>query len=232
MLPISPERPEALSKADEITQCGVIAVITIEALEHTLPVIHALLAGGVRAVELTLRTPVAFEAARLIRRAAPEILLGLGTVIRPDQVKKAVDMGADFAVAPGCNPRIMEAANREGLFFAPGIMTATDIEIAVEHGCRLLKFFPAETSGGLRHLESMVTPYEYLRLSFIPLGGCNLTNARDYLQSPIISAIGGSWLARPALIQSESWEEITRNARDITALIREVRQQPTVTTNS
>ncbi len=214
------QTPDIVKKIDE---AGVIAVLTIDDVKHAIAVVRALLEGGVSAIELTLRTPVAFEAARLIRREVPEILLGLGTVLTLDQVKAAVDVGADFAVAPGCNPKVIAEAVRQGLFFAPGVMTPTDIEMAVEQGCRTLKFFPAETSGGLKHLESMVAPYEYLGLKFIPLGGCSMNNARTYLQSPLITAIGGSWLAKQSQIQSERWDEITHNAREISTLIKEVR---------
>jgi len=102
-------------------------------------------------------------------------------------------------------------------------MTPTDIEIAVENGCRVIKYFPAETSGGMEHLENMVAPYQYLGLKFIPLGGCNMSNARGYLESPLITAIGGSWVAKRPLIQGEKWDEITANAKAIRDLIIDVR---------
>ena len=109
--------------------------------------------------------------------------LGFGTVLTIEQVKAVVDVGADFAVSPGCNPKIITEARKLGLSFAPGVMTPTDIEIALEQGCRTLKYFPAETSGGMAHLESMVAPYQHLGLKFIPLGGCNMENAGTYLRS-------------------------------------------------
>ncbi len=137
-------------------------------------------------------------------------------------MKTVVDAGADFAVAPGCNPKVIDEAHKQGLSFAPGIMTPTDIEIAVDHGCRLLKYFPAETAGGMDHLISMVTPYQYLGLKFIPLGGCNIDNAKSYLESPLIAAIGGSWIANRSLIQAENWAAITENARAIKELINEI----------
>jgi 2-dehydro-3-deoxyphosphogluconate aldolase/(4S)-4-hydroxy-2-oxoglutarate aldolase len=190
-----------------------------------VPLAKALLKGGVDAIELTLRTPVAVEAGKAIKKEVPEILLGFGTVLTTEQVKAVAGAGADFAVAPGCNPRVIAQAQKEGLPFAPGVMTPTDIEIAIEQGCRVLKYFPAETSGGLEHLINMVAPYQYLELKFIPLGGCNMDNARSYLESPLITAIGGSWLAKGPVIQAENWEAITANAKEIRDLIRQIRRQ-------
>lgn len=208
---------------DRIDRSGIIAVLIIDELKHAVPVAKALFEGGIDAIELTLRTPVALEAALKIKKEVPEMTLGFGTVLTVDQVKAVADLGADFAVAPGCNPRVISEAHKFGLSFAPGIMTPSDIEIAVEQGCRILKYFPAETSGGMAHLESMVAPYNYLGLKFIPLGGCNIDNARSYLESPLITAIGGSWVAKRPLIQSENWEAITANAREIRNLIKEIK---------
>lgn len=212
--------PELIKKIDE---AGIIAVLIIDEVKHAVPVAKALLAGGVDAIELTLRTPAAIESAKAISKEVPEISLGFGTVLTVDQVKAVVDVGADFAVSPGCNPKIIAEAHKKGLSFAPGIMTPTDIEIAVEQGCRILKFFPAETSGGIKHLESMSAPYNYLGLKFIPLGGCNMNNAPSYLQSELITAIGGTWVAKRALIQSEDWGTITNNAKEIRNLITKIR---------
>lgn len=212
--------PEIIEKIDNT---GVIAVLVIDDVKHAVPTAKALLKGGVDAIELTLRTPVALDAAAAIKKEVPEMTLGFGTLLTVDQVKAIADVGADFAVAPGCNPKIIDEAHKQGLSFAPGIMTPSEIEIAVEHGCRVLKYFPAETSGGMPHLESMVAPYSYLGLTFIPLGGCNIKNAATYLESPLITAIGGSWIAKRPLIQGEQWDTITKNAQEITDLIKKIR---------
>lgn len=222
MRPISQQAmtPDLIQKIDD---AGIMAVLIVDEVKHAIPLANALLAGGVDTIELTLRTPAALDVARLIKKEVPEITLGFGTVLTIDQVKAVVDVGADFAVSPGCNPKIIAEAHKQGLSFAPGIMTPTDIEIAVQEGCRILKFFPAETSGGLKHLESMSAPYNYLGLKFIPLGGCNMENAPTYLQSDLITAIGGTWVAKRNLIQSEDWNTITNNAKEIRNLISEVR---------
>ncbi len=213
-------RPEIKTK---INDAGIVAVLVIDELKHAVPVANALLKGGVDAIELTLRTPVAMDAALAIKKEVPEITLGIGTVLTVEQVKAVADAGADFAVAPGCNPKVIAEAHMLGLSFAPGVMTPTDIESAIEQGCRVLKYFPAETSGGMKHLANMVAPYQYLGLTFIPLGGLNIENAQSYLDSPLILAIGGSWVAKRPLIQSGNWEAITNNAKKIRDLIKKIR---------
>lgn len=214
--------PEIISKIDE---SGIIAVLVIDELKHALPLAKALLQGGVNAIELALRTPVALDAAAAIKKNFPEINLGIGTVLTVDQVKAIADLGVDFAVAPGCNPRIIEAAKKYGVSYAPGISTASELEIAVEMGCRVLKFFPAEPLGGIEYLKNMVAPYQYLGLKFIPLGGLNITNAPGYLESELITAIGGSWIAKQSLIHAENWEAITANAIEIKTLINQIRNK-------
>lgn len=222
MQPISQQamKPDLIQK---IENAGIIAVLIIDNVKHAIPLANALLAGGVDTIELTLRTPAALEASKAIKKEVPQITLGFGTVLTVDQVKAVVDVGADFAVSPGCNPKIIAEAHKQGLSFAPGIMTPTDIEIAIQEGCRVLKFFPAETSGGLKHLQSISAPYNYLGLKFIPLGGCNIDNAPSYLQSNLITAIGGTWVAKRALIQSEDWTAITNNAKEVRNLITKIR---------
>ncbi len=215
-------RPEIMKSIDD---AGIVAVLVIDQPDHAVPLARALLKGGVNAIELTLRTPAAMDAGRAIKHEVPEITLGFGTVLTTEQIKAVAQVGADFAVAPGCNPKVIAEAYRQGLSFAPGVMTPTDIEMAVEQGCRILKYFPAETAGGMKHLSNMVAPYQYLGLKFIPLGGLNMDNARSYLESPLITAIGGSWVAKRHLIQAGEWGTIAQNAREIRGLIGEIRQE-------
>lgn len=214
---MSPEIIERINKA------GIIAVLVIDELKHAVPLAKALLKGGIDAIELTLRTDVAIDAARAIKNEVPEITLGLGTVLTTQQVKAAAELGADFAVAPGCNPKVISAAREHGLSFAPGVATPSDIEIAVEQGCRVLKYFPAETSGGIKHLANMAAPYQYLGLSFIPLGGLDISNAGTYIHSLLIAAIGGSWIAKRSMIQAGDWDGITHNAIEIRKVITDIR---------
>jgi 2-dehydro-3-deoxyphosphogluconate aldolase/(4S)-4-hydroxy-2-oxoglutarate aldolase len=200
----------------------VIAVLTIDKIEAAAPLAQALLEGGVGAMELTLRTPVAMEAIRTVKRELPEMLLGAGTVLTTDQVEGVKEAGADFAVAPGTNSRVIRHAAEIGLPFAPGIATPSDIERALENGCEVLKYFPAETSGGLKNLQNISKPYEHLGLGFIPLGGIHAENMADYLQEACVTSIGGSWIATPALIETGDWTTISANARAAAEAARQI----------
>ncbi|MDF1852747.1 MAG: bifunctional 4-hydroxy-2-oxoglutarate aldolase/2-dehydro-3-deoxy-phosphogluconate aldolase [Verrucomicrobiales bacterium] len=192
----------------------LLAVLVIDSLEAAIPVAESLLAGGVRAMELTLRTPVAFDAVRTICSELPEMTVGVGTVLTTEQVDEVHDTGADFGVSPGTNLRILRRAAEIGLPFGPGVMTPTDIDTAIGEGARLLKYFPAESSGGLAHLNNIAAPFGHLGLKFIPLGGVSLANLEEYLASDWIGAVGGSWLAPRNLIQEGNWKQIEENARE------------------
>jgi 2-dehydro-3-deoxyphosphogluconate aldolase/(4S)-4-hydroxy-2-oxoglutarate aldolase len=200
--------------ADKISAAGVVAVLVIDDAEDAVPLARALLDGGIGVMELTLRTQAAFDALREIRREVPEILAGIGTILTTEQLTRALDCGAAFGVAPGCNPRLLAAAREARFSFAPGVATPTDIEIAVEHGCRLLKLFPAGQLGGLAYLRAMAAPYAHLGLRYIPLGGLTAANAAEYLDDPVIAAIGGSWIAPRDVIKSKDWPTITAHARE------------------
>jgi 2-dehydro-3-deoxyphosphogluconate aldolase/(4S)-4-hydroxy-2-oxoglutarate aldolase len=203
--------PEPLLK--KVRQQKIIAVVVIDDAEAAVPLANALLDGGISAIELTLRTPSAFDSLQYIRGHCPEMTAGLGTVISTAQVEKAAAAGAAFAVAPGLNPKVVSAAQAAGLPFAPGIVTPSDIECALELGCKLLKFFPAEPCGGIAYLNSMAGPYAHLGLEFIPLGGLDEINFTYYLALKNVPAVGGSWIAPRGLIQKRDWVAITNNAR-------------------
>lgn len=205
--------------AQSLAKERIIAVLRVENAKEGLRTVEALVRGGVNAIELTLRTDGAFAAMDAIRAAFPDLLLGVGTVLTRDQVKQVADSGANFAVAPGFNAEVVRAAQAADLPFGPGVMTPSEIEAAVALGCRILKFFPAESSGGLPHLKSMAAPYAHLDLRFIPLGGLNLNNMETWLASPLITAIGGSWLASPDLIAAGDWSQIEANAAAATTRI-------------
>lgn len=211
------------SVLQKINESGVIISLVLEELKHAVPVARALVKGGVDIIELTLRTPVALEGAKAIIQEVPEAIVGFGTVLNEKQVEECAKAGGHFAVAPGCNPKIIRASKACDLSFAPGISTPTDIEMALAEGCRVLKYFPAETSGGIKHLTNMSAPYKHLGLSFLPLGGINPSNVTSYLESPLVGAIGGSWIAKNQMIKEEAWDEITQNAIDIKNIIKKIR---------
>ena len=206
-----------------IRNSGVIAVLVIEDAEVAVPVARALLEGGISAMELTLRTPAALEALKRIRSDVPQMLAGVGTILRADQVKEVAAAGAEFGVAPGYNPRVVDAAKAAGLAFAPGVATATELEWALEQGCRILKFFPAEPLGGIPYLKSMNSPYSHLDLQFVPLGGVNQDNLRAWLEQSFVTAVGGSWIANKQLIAAQDWDEIRRRAEQAHSIFKEVR---------
>lgn len=205
--------------AEKVTAAGVIAVLVVDDAKDAVPLARALLDGGVRVMELTLRTPAALDALRAIRHDVPEMIAGIGTILTVEQMYAAREAGAAFGVAPGCNPHVLAAALEEGFPFAPGIATPTDIERSLEYGCRLLKLFPAEQLGGLPYLRAMAAPYAHLGIRYIPLGGLTESNASAYLNDPLISAIGGSWIAPREAIKAMDWATITANARAASGLV-------------
>jgi 2-dehydro-3-deoxyphosphogluconate aldolase/(4S)-4-hydroxy-2-oxoglutarate aldolase len=208
---------------DRVDRSGVVAVLIVDELAYAVPLAQALLAGGISVMELTLRTPIAIDALKAIRDEVPEMLAGIGTILTLDQVQQVAQAGASFGVAPGTNPRIVREAQRLGLPFAPGIVTPSDVEAALELGCRELKFFPAETSGGLNYLKSMAAPYLHLGVRFLPLGGITTANLKDYLADPLIWAVGGSWIAPRDAIQKQDWSGITARAAEASQLATEIR---------
>lgn len=209
---------------ESLQKSAVIAVLVIDSVEKAEPLATALLEGGVDAMELTLRTPAALDALRVIRRKVPEMLAGIGTILTPDQVQQVIDADGSFGVSPGMSPRVVEAALNAKLPFAPGIATPSDIERALEYDRKLLKFFPAGPSGGLPYLQSIAAPYQHLGLQYVPLGGVSAENCDTYLKSPLIAAIGGSWLAPRDLIAEGKWDVITARAREAIAIRDRIKQ--------
>jgi 2-dehydro-3-deoxyphosphogluconate aldolase/(4S)-4-hydroxy-2-oxoglutarate aldolase len=214
---------ETVSK--RIKNTGIVAVLVIDREEDAVPLAKALLSGGVDAMELTLRTPAALGALRRIRGEVPEMLAGAGTVLTPAQVEEVKNAGAEFAVSPGVNPRVLSAARDAGVPFAPGIVTPTDIEQALEFNCKMLKFFPAGPSGGLDYLKAIAAPYQHLGISFLPLGGINASNMSSYLEDSLVAAIGGSWLAPREAIREGRWDHITSLAKTATEIIKHLRSK-------
>lgn len=202
---------------------GLIAVMVIEDAADAVPVARALVEGGVSAMELTLRTPAAMDALRRIVAEVPEMMTGVGTILTLQQVKEVKDARADFGVSPGFNPRVVLEALRIGLPFAPGISTASEIEGAVELGCRAVKFFPAEPMGGLKYLDAVNAAYAHLGMKYIPLGGVSPQNLASWLEKDHILAIGGSWIAPRDLIKAKDWGRIRENAADAMKVFRSVR---------
>ena len=214
-----------LETIGRMEQNGVIAVLVIDEPASVIPLARALLACGIDVVELTLRTPAALDALRVLRDQVPEVLAGVGTILERNQVEQVAAAGAAFGVSPGLNPSIVKHAQDVGLPFAPGVVTPTEVERAVELGCRELKFFPAEPSGGIKYLRSMYAPYAHLGLQFIPLGGLNASNMAAYLYDDAVPAIGGSWIATRKLIQAQDWSTVIDHATEARRIIKDMRSK-------
>ena len=206
-----------------LTRYSIVAVVAIDAAEDAVPLARALLAGGVSTVEVTMRTPAALDAIAAIAADVPEIGIGAGTVLDPDHCAAAVDRGARFAVAPGLNPAVVEAAAAAGLPFAPGVATPSELDTAIRMGCRVVKFFPAAALGGTRYLKAVSAPYRHLGVRFVPTGGGSIDNLEEWLQLDEVEAVGGTWLARSADISSHRWDDIEERARKAVAVSRRVR---------
>lgn len=192
----------------------IVPVIAIDNVEHALPLADALLAGGLPVVEITFRTTVAAEVIRLLTAERPQMLVGAGTVLDPATVDAALEAGAAFALAPGCLPATIKRAATVGLPFVPGVQTPSEIEHARSLGCNMLKFFPAEAAGGIAMLEALSAPYKHTGIRFIPTGGITPRNFCSYLQSPVVAAVGGTWLARSSDLTEGRFAEITARTHD------------------
>jgi 2-dehydro-3-deoxyphosphogluconate aldolase/(4S)-4-hydroxy-2-oxoglutarate aldolase len=185
----------------------VIPVLTIERLADAVPLARALVAGGVRVLEVTLRTPVAIEAAKAIMSEVSEAIVGIGTILNAGDLARAQALGARFGISPGVTPELLRAAAESELPLAPGIATASELMLALAHGFNLVKFFPAEQSGGIAALRALAGPFPDVR--FCPTGGIGHANAQAWLNEPNVVAVGGSWLCPAAEIRAGNWAGIT-----------------------
>jgi len=200
---------------NRLANCKVVAGFSVDHIDDAVPLANALLAGGIDVIELTLRTEAGIDATRAISTEVPEILVGVGTILAPEQAVQVKEAGAHFGVSPGLNPRVIKAAKAVELPFAPGIATPSDIEAAIELNCRFVKYFPAAALGGVAYLRSMSAPYAHLGIQYFPLGGLNAANMNEYLAEPNIPAIGGSWIVQKDLVKNKDWAAITTRAQEV-----------------
>ena len=193
----------------------VIPVLVIDDIEQAIPLATALVAGGLRVLEVTLRTPVALQAMQAMASVEGAIV-GVGTALNGDDLKRAQDHGAQFAVSPGFTAELGQAANDISIPLLPGIATSADIMRALDHGCTELKFFPASQAGGPTMLKALGGPF--VEPVFCPTGGINASSAPDYLALNNVLCVGGSWVAPKAAVKSGNWAEITALASAALAL--------------
>ncbi len=188
----------------------VIPVITIDRLEDAVPLARALVAGGARLLEITLRTPAGLAGAEAIMREVPDAVVGIGTVLTPADLRRAERIGARFALSPGATPTLLDAAAAAGIPFMPGVATASELMEAMARGFDTVKFFPATAAGGLAYLKALAGPFPQAR--FCPTGGLTEGNAADWLAQPNVAAVGGSWLTPAAEIAAGQWDAIAARA--------------------
>jgi len=200
-----------------LAQLRVIPVIILDNAADAQPLAEALLAGGLPCAEVTFRTAAALEAISIMAKV-PGLLVGAGTVLKPEQAQAAADAGAQFIVTPGFNPRVVSYCVDHGIPITPGVSNPTIIEMALEHGLNVVKFFPAEASGGLPYLKAIAAPYGMMR--FIPTGGIEPGNLRDYLAFPKVVACGGSWMVKPELLKARDWSIVTALAAEAVLLAK------------
>ncbi|MBN9067926.1 MAG: 2-dehydro-3-deoxy-phosphogluconate aldolase [Rhizobiales bacterium] len=196
----------------------VIPVLKIDRLADAVPLARALAAGGLPAVEITLRTPDAIDAIRLVSDEVPEALVGAGTILSARNFEQAVDAGARFIVSPGTTQELLDCARASDVPFLPGGITPSEIMSLREEGYSILKFFPAEQAGGAAFLKSLASPLAGIR--FCPTGGISLANAHDYLGLSNVICVGGSWVAPDDLLKAKDWDGITALARQAAQLQR------------
>ena len=185
----------------------VVPVVVLDKAEDAIPTAKAMAAGGVDTMEITFRTACAPEAIKAVAENCPEVCVGAGTIINVEQAKLAVEMCAKFIVSPGFSDEVVGWCVENGIPVAPGCVTPTEIMGALKHGLKMVKFFPANVYGGLNAMKNLAGPF--VGLKFLPTGGVNASNIKEYIDAPFIHAVGGSWVCPKADIAAGNWEKIT-----------------------
>ncbi|MGR9012199.1 MAG: bifunctional 4-hydroxy-2-oxoglutarate aldolase/2-dehydro-3-deoxy-phosphogluconate aldolase [Gammaproteobacteria bacterium] len=196
----------------EVLNAGpVMPVMVIQSLDDAVPLAKALVAGGIKVLEITLRTPIALDAIRLISQEVEGAIVGAGTITTPEQLKAAEQAGAVFAISPGLTPKLLEAAQSGTIALIPGISTLSELMVGMEYGLDHFKFFPAEAAGGIPMLKSIAGPIP--NVTFCPTGGISPENYNSYLQLSNVACVGGSWLVPADVVKSKNWARVTELAK-------------------
>ena len=205
----------------QLKKIGIIPVVVLNDAKDALPLARCLMEGGLPCAEVTFRTAAAEESIRQMVKAYPDMIVGAGTVLTCEQADRAIDAGAKFIVSPGFNPKVTEYVLKKGVPMTPGVQTPTEIEAALQFDLDVVKFFPAEPAGGLKMIKALAAPY--VGLQFMPTGGINANNVRDYLAYDRIVACGGSWMVNGSLVKEGKFDEILAMVREAADIVKEIR---------
>ena len=200
---------------------GIVPVVVLERAEDAVPTAKALLAGGIDVMEITFRTAAAAASIKAVSESCPDMLVGAGTVLTVEQIEKAVEAGAQFIVSPGFDPELVKYCVDRDIPVYPGCTTPTEYQAALKFGLEVLKFFPAEQSGGIAKIKAMSAPFPMVKI--MPTGGISLKNLKDYLSCKAVCACGGSYMVTAELIENGKWDEIIALCRQSVEIVKEVR---------
>lgn len=206
---------------EQFQKIGIIPVVVLDDAKDAEPLGRALMEGGLPCAEVTFRTAAAEEAIRIMSEKFPEMLVGAGTVLTTEQVDRAVAAGAKFIVSPGINPKVVDYCVKKNIPITPGTCNPSNVETALEFGLDVVKFFPAEQAGGLNYIKAIAAPYTGVK--FMPTGGINATNVKEYLKYDRIIACGGSWMVKGDLIKAGNFEKIKELTAEAAAIVKEIR---------
>lgn len=208
---------------ETLGNAGIIPVIVIEDAAKAVPLARALVAGGLPVLEVTFRTSAAPAAIAAIKKEVPGAVLGAGTLLTPEMVRAAKEAGAEFGVAPGFDPTVMQAAKEVGLPMCPGIATASELSQALSAGCKMVKFFPAEAAGGVNMIKNFLGAFRFTGVKFMPTGGVKPSNVADYLSVPEIVCCGGTWLVPKDALAANDFATIEALAKEAAELVKKCR---------
>ncbi len=206
---------------EQFRKIGIVPVVVLDDAKDAEPLADALMEGGLPCAEVTFRTAAAADVIKIMTEKYPEMLVGAGTVLTKEQVDRAVEAGARFIVSPGLNPEIVKYCQEKGVPVTPGTQTPSEMEQALALGLDFVKFFPAEPAGGLKMIKAVAAPY--VGLSFMPTGGINAGNVKDYLAYDRIVACGGSWMVPGVLVKKGNFDEIKALTAEAAAIVKEIR---------
>lgn len=204
-----------------INKLGIVPVVVLDDVKDALPLGKALIDGGLPCAEVTFRTDAAEESIRQMAREFPDMLVGAGTVLTIEQVDRAVNAGAKFIVSPGINPKVVKYCVDNNITITPGVSNPTNVETALEFGLDVVKFFPAEAAGGLKYIKAIAAPY--VNMKFMPTGGINAENVKDYLAYDRIFACGGSWMVKGSLIKAGEFDKIKELTEEAVKIVKDIR---------